>query len=124
MDVVLCLLLMKAGPLREVVELLVDLFKVPRIFELDDVENDLRFGRYAPDVCLHAIGEACVLLVEDEMQLVDWQFFLLDESDGWPPGVPPRWPSAAVCIFLCAENGYDCRFHGVYYSRIFIHVLY
>ena len=110
-DVVQRLLLVKAGPFREVVELLVDLLEVPGVLELDDVEDDIGLWRDACDIRLHPLGEVRVLLVEDEVQFVDWQLFLLDESDRGPPGVPPTRPAAAVCVFLCAKNGYDCCFH-------------
>ena len=111
-DVIARSLLMKAGKLGVVVEFLVNLLEVPRILQLDDVEDNLRFRRYLADVGFHALGERRVLAAEDQMQLVDWQVVLLDKPDGRPPRVPARRPRAAVCILLCPKDRYDRRFHA------------
>ena len=111
-DVVLCLLFVKAGAFGVVVEFGVDFFEVPGVLELDDVEHDVRLRRYGVDVALDPFGQRLVLLVEDEVELVDSKIVLLDESDVRTPGVPAARAVSAVCVFLGAENGNDCRFHG------------
>ena len=103
-DVVLGLLLVETGLLRVVVELAVNFFEVPRVFELDDVENDLRLGRDALDVGLDPLREGRELLVEDKMQLVDRQALLLDEANVRSPRVPARRACAAVRVLLRSEN--------------------
>ena len=113
-DVVFGLLLVETGLLRVVVELAVDFFEVPRILELDDVEDDFRLGRDALDVGLDPLREGHELLVEDKMQLVDRQTLLLDEADGRSPRVPARRAGAAMRVLLRPENRYRCDFHGAY----------
>ena len=111
-DVVLRLLLVEAGTFGVVVEFGVDFFEVPGVLELDDVEHDFRLRRYGVDVAPDPFGQRLMLRVEDEVELVDSKIVLLDESDVRTPGVPAARAVSAVCVFLGAENGNDCRFHG------------
>jgi hypothetical protein len=113
-DVVPGLFLVETGLLRIVVELAIDFFEVPRVFKLDDVEDDLSLGRDALDVGLYPFRKRRELIVEYKMQFVDREALLLDESDGRPPRVPARRACAAMCVLLRSENRYRCYFHVAY----------
>ena len=104
MDVVAGLLLVETRRLGVVVELLVNFLEVPGILELDDVENNLCFGRNAPDVGFDALGQILVFAIENKVQFINREFFLLNEADCRPPGIPTGRTAAAVCVFLSAEN--------------------
>ena len=112
-DVVAGLLFVEAGGLCVVVELLVDFLEVPGVLELNDVEDDVGLGRDAVDVRPNPFSKVLIFAIENQVQFVNRKFVLLDESDGWTPGVPPGGACAAVRIFLCAENRDDrCLFHA------------
>ena len=111
-DVVLRPVLMEAGALGVVVELRVDLLEIPRVLQVDDVEDHTRLGRDGVDVAFDPLRERRVLRIEDEVQLVDRKIVLLDESDVGAPGVPAARTVAAVGVLLGAENGDYSGFHG------------
>ena len=109
---------------RVVVELGIDLLEIPGVFQLDNIEDDLCLGRDAFDVRLDPFGKVRELLVEDEVQFIDWQRLLLDETDCRPPCVPARGPAAAMRILLRPENRYDRCFHGAYCTTFRSRMLY
>jgi len=116
-NVVARLFLMETWLLRVIVEFLVHFLEVPGVHELYDVEDDFRLRRDGENVGLDSFGERREFLVEDEVQFIYGQIFLLDEADGRPPCVPSGRPRASMRVLLRTQYGYDCGFHGVYYIK-------
>lgn len=118
MNEVVCVFLMEAGALCVVVELFVDLLEVPRIFQVDDIEDHVCLRGDAADVGLDLFGEFSVFGTEDQMQFVNREIVLLDKPDVGAPYFPTAGSFSADSVLPRAEDGDDSCFHGVVLSEI------
>ena len=81
---------------REVVQVSVDILKVPRIGRRIERQPDLSFRRHMTDVVAHSLGQRREPLLVQQLESVDQQVVVLTGGDTRSQPFPSATPGAAI----------------------------